>query len=102
VLAQHLGQSDQRAAAMLYHGTYFAIAVFFNLLWRYANRNLLGENVDVSTAHKISARYAVGPTLYLACIALAWVNVPVSLLLNVVLAVFFALPLPRAWRAANN
>src|SRR5580704_12294281 len=41
VLAQHLGQSDQRAAAMLYHGMYFAIAVFFNLLWGYANRNRL-------------------------------------------------------------
>jgi len=26
----------------------------------------------------------------------------VSLLLNVALAVFFALPLPRAWRAANK
>jgi uncharacterized membrane protein len=102
VLAQHLGQSDQRAAAMLYHGMYFAIAVFFNLLWGYANRNLLGEDVDVSTTGKISARYAVGPILYLVCIALAWVNVPVSLLLNVALAVFFALPLPRAWRAANK
>ena len=102
VLAQHLGQSDQRAAAMLYHGMYFAIAVFFNLLWRYANRNLLGENVDISATGKISARYAVGPILYLVCIAVAWVNVPVSLLLNVALAVFFALPLPRAWRAANK
>jgi uncharacterized membrane protein len=102
VLAQHLGQSDQRVAAMLYHGMYFAIAVFFNLLWGYANRNLLGENADVSAADKISARYAVGPILYLVCIALAWVNVPVSLLLNVGLAVFWALPLPRAWRAANE
>ena len=87
---------------MLYHGMYFAIAVFFNLLWGYANRNLLGENVDVSATDKISARYAVGPVLYLACIALAWVSVPVSLLLNVALAVFWALPLPRAWRAANK
>lgn len=102
VLAQHFGQSDQRAAAILYHGTYFAIAIFFNLLWRYANRHLLGEDADASTADKISAKYAVGPLLYLVCIALAWVNVPVSLLLNVALAVFFALPLHRAFRVAGK
>src|SRR5579863_1620565 len=79
VLAQHLGQGDQRVAAVLYHGTYFVIAVFFNLLWRYANRHLLGDNVDVVATDKISAKYAVGPVLYLACIALAWVNIPLKI-----------------------
>ena len=102
VLAQHLGQGDQRVAAVLYHGTYFVIAVFFNLLWRYANRHLLGDNVDVVATDKISAKYAVGPVFYLVCIALAWVNVPLSLLLNVALAVFFALPLHRALRVATK
>jgi uncharacterized membrane protein len=102
VLALHFGQSDQRAAAILYHGTYFAIAIFFNILWRYANRYLLGKDADPSTADKISAKYAVGPLLYLLCIALAWVNVPASLLVNVALAVFFALPPQRAWRAADK
>jgi uncharacterized membrane protein len=102
VLAQHLGGSDQRAAAILYHGTYFVIAVFFNILWRYASRNLLGKDADTGATSTISAQYAVGPLLYLACIALAWVNVPVSLLLNVGLAVFFALPSHRVVRAAGQ
>jgi uncharacterized membrane protein len=102
VLAQYLGQSDQRAAAILYHGTYFVIAVFFNILWRYANRHLLGDDVDAAVTDKISAKYAVGPVLYLVCIALAWLNVPLSLLLNVALAVFFALPLHRALRVTNK
>ncbi|HXR17087.1 MAG TPA: TMEM175 family protein [Terriglobales bacterium] len=102
VLAQHLGGSDQRAAAILYHGTYFVIAVFFNILWRYASRNLLGKDADAGATGTISAQYAVGPLLYLACIALAWVNVPVSLLLNVGLAVFFALPSHRVVRAAGQ
>lgn len=102
VLAQHLGQGDQRAAAILYHGTYFAIAIFFNILWSYASRHLLGKDADASAANKISAQYAVGPLLYLVCIALTWVNVPVSLLLNVALAVFFALPPHRAARDANR
>jgi len=99
VLAQHFGTGNQRAAAILYHGTYFAIAVFFNILWRYASRHLLGKEVDVATADKISAQYAFGPLLYLVCIALTWVNVPLSLLLNISLAVFFALPPHRAVRA---
>jgi uncharacterized membrane protein len=102
VLAQHFGQSDQRAAAILYHGTYFAIAVFFNILWGYSSRHLLGKEVDVSAAHKISAQYASGPLLYLVCVALTWVNVPLSLLLNVALAVFFALPPHRAVRVAGR
>jgi len=102
VLAQHLGQSDQRAAAILYHGTYFAIAIFFNILWRYASRHLLGKDVDISAADRISAQYAFGPLLYLVCIALTWVNVPASLLLNVALAVFFALPSHHAVRAVGR
>jgi len=102
VLAQHLGQSDQRAAAILYHGTYFVIAVFFNILWRYASGNSLGKDVDAAAANKISAQYAVGPLLYLVCIALTWVSVAASLLLNVALAVFFALPPQHAARAANR
>jgi uncharacterized membrane protein len=102
VLAQYLSRSDQRAAAILYHGTYFAIAIFFNILWRYASRHLLGKDADTSATGKISAQYAVGPLLYLVCIALTWVNVPLSLLLNVALAVFFALPSHRAVRAAGR
>jgi uncharacterized membrane protein len=102
VLAQHLGGADQRTAAILYHGTYFVIAVFFNILWRYASRNLLGKDADAGATGMISAQYAVGPLLYLACVALAWVNVPVSLLLNVGLAVFFALPSHRVVRAAGQ
>ena len=102
VLAQHLGSSNQRTAAILYHGTYFVIAIFFNVLWRYARRNLLGKDAEVSAADKISAQYAFGPLLYLVCIALTWVSVPVSLLLNILLAVFFALPPHRAVRGARG
>lgn len=102
VLAQHLGQSDQRAAAILYHGSYFVIAIFYNILWRYASRNLLGKDGDAAAANKISAQYAVGPLLYLACMALAWVNVAASLLMSVALAVYFALPPQQAARAAKR
>jgi uncharacterized membrane protein len=95
VLAVHLGRPDQRTAATLFNTTYFFIAVFFNILWRYASsakRGLLAVDVDMASIERISRQYAFGPMLYLACIALAWVSVPASLLVNIALACFFALP----------
>ena len=91
VLAQHLSGPDQRPAAVLYHGTYFAIAIFFNLLWGYARKRGMVEKTSES-ALRISVQYGVGPFSYLVCLLLVWISIPASLLLNVVLAVFYALP----------
>lgn len=94
VLATHLGGPDARTAALLFHATYLVIAIFFNLLWRYASsgrRRLLSSDVDTAAVKQITVRYAFGPLLYLACVALVWVNVFASLALNVGLAGFFAL-----------
>jgi uncharacterized membrane protein len=95
VLAAHLGGPDQRSAALLFNATYFFIAIFFNVLWRYACSNsyhLLAANVEHTEADSIYRQYAVGPLLYLVCLGLAWVSVSASLALNFGLAIFFALP----------
>jgi len=94
VLAAHLGQPGQRTATLLFNGTYFAIAVFFNLLWRHSSSkpHLLAEDVDMAAVHKISTQYSFGPILYFVCLALGWVSVPLSLALSLALACFFALP----------
>jgi uncharacterized membrane protein len=93
LLAQHLGQPDQAVAAEVYNGTYFVIAIFFNVLWWYVNRaHLLGQDGDVSTAKRISRQYAVGPLLYLICFGLTWISVGGSLAVSFGLAIFFALP----------
>jgi uncharacterized membrane protein len=95
VLAMHLGRPDQRTAALVFNATYFFIAVFFNVLWRYASsteRGLLAPDVDMASVKRISHQYAFGPMLYLVCLGLAWVSVPASLLMNIALACFFALP----------
>ncbi len=96
VLAAHLEGADARTAAMLYSAVYFVIAIFFNVLWHYAvSAGLLDEHYSES-AQAISRQYAVGPLLYLICIALAWVSPLLSLVLNAALAVFFALPARHA------
>ena len=95
VLAAHLGHRNQRVAAMLFHATYFVIAIFFNVLWRYAarpRRGLLARDADTAATEKITRQYAFGPLLYLICFALTCVSVPASLALNIALAFFFALP----------
>ncbi len=92
VLAESLGTPDARPAALLYNGTYVVIAILFNVLWRYAVRAELLEPESAASAEKISKQYAVGPLLYLAAFGLAWISVPASLALNVLLALFFALP----------
>jgi TMEM175 potassium channel family protein len=101
VLAQYLGKPDEKAATMLYAGTYVVVALFFNVLWRYAasGHRLLGEEVDEAEVNRITRQYAYGPLLYLACFALAYINVAASLALNVALAIFFALPPNKVTRA---
>ena len=65
------------------------------MLWRYAasrNGRLLAHDVDRSVADKLTQQYNLGPLAYLLAIALAWVSITASLLINLVLAFFFALP----------
>src|ERR1700694_1353118 len=65
VLAMYLGSSDERTAAVLYNATYVAVAVLFNLLWRYAvSRGLLDRSISSSAAALISRQYAIGPLMY--------------------------------------
>lgn len=95
VLAQNLGQPGERTATLLYSGTYVVIAIAFNVLWRYATsskRRLLGPDVDATAVRQIGLQYSFGPLFYVVCFVLAWVSVPASLVLNVALACFFALP----------
>jgi uncharacterized membrane protein len=95
VLAAQLGHTDQRLAVLLFSGTYFFIAVFFNLLWRYATspkRHLVVPDTDAAAIEGITRQYAFGPVFYLACVGLAFVSVAASLAMNFALACFFAMP----------
>jgi uncharacterized membrane protein len=95
VLAAHLGHPGARTAVIVYDSSYLGIAVFFSLLWRYAasrDGHLLDKSVDHETAEKLTQQYNYGPLAYAIAIALAWVSISASLLINLVLAFFFALP----------
>lgn len=92
LLAAHLRGADARTAAAVFNGTYVLIAIFFNVLWHHAVDCGLLDSTTMESAHSISRQYAIGPIAYLACFGLTWVSVTLSLALNILLAVFFALP----------
>ena len=93
LLAAYYGRAgEQKLAAGIFNGTYFAIAIFFNLLWRHALAAGLLDAETLESAHSLTRQYAVGPLMYLVCLLLSAIHVPTSLALNVALALFFALP----------
>lgn len=102
VLAERLRSFDKEVAVMFFNGAYVVIAIFFNLLWRYATHNdrLLAHDTDMKTVQAITRQYALGPLAYLVCFGLAWVSVAASLALNFALAIFFVLS-PKPWKQAE-
>jgi uncharacterized membrane protein len=96
LLATHyLSAADRVVAAAVFNGTYLVIAIFFNVLWHHAVKSGLLDAATLESASSISKQYAVGPVAYLVCFGLSWISVPASILMNVVLAIFFAIP-PKA------
>src|SRR5262249_22190872 len=89
---------NQREAAIVYNGAYVVIAIVYNVLWRHAShkRRLLDDRAHAAQVKRITDAYRLGPLWYIAALLLALVHVPASLLLNIVLAVYFALPRTHA------
>ena len=72
VLAEHLTGHDQRDAGILYAASFLAIALVFNLMWRYVVRMRLAiRHLDVAA---ISKQYLMGPVFYAALVVIALVN----------------------------
>ena len=92
VLAQNFGHPGERTAALFYAGTMLAVALLYNVLWRYAaiGGRLLAKEGDRKAEREMTWRYAVGPISYAAALGLALVSVPVSLGLQFATALFFA------------
>jgi len=98
VLATYLGHPGDRTAAMFYAGTFVLIAIAFNVLWRYMSSRRAGLMRVPHDHHEVLAthsQYRLGPFFYLATFAIAFWNATASLIGNLALALFFAMP-PRA------
>lgn len=94
LVAQYLTNPTEHLAALVYSGTNILLAICFNLLWRYAahKNRLLDKRSDPQAVKAISQQYLFGPLLYAVAFGLAWISVPASLAVIILLAVFFAFP----------
>jgi hypothetical protein len=94
LLAEYLLQPDGRIAANLYTGTFLAISLAFDALWRHASTRLLAleaTSAKRSEATLITKRYRFGPPLYLLAFGVSFASEAWSIALCLLLALFFAL-----------
>jgi MFS family permease len=97
LLAEYVRKPEQRTTAVaVYSGTLAVTAIFFTILWLYAagNYRLVDRNLHPALLRSMTRRYVVGMALYILAFALAFINVVVTLLLIVGLALLFVLPEP--------
>jgi uncharacterized membrane protein len=99
LLAEYLVGPGQRVAGIVYAASFFALAIVFNVMWRYVVRQKLAkEHLDVPA---ITRQYAAGPVLYGVLVAIAAANAVACLLVSAAVAVYFALP-PRLWHRGRQ
>ena len=95
LLAQQYSEHPEgHVAALLYTGTNVILAICFNLLWRYASHHnrLLDQKSDPIDVQGVSRQYILGPIIQLLIFVVAWINVPVAIVLNLAMALIFAFP----------
>ena len=96
LLAEHLlgAHADQQIAALVYAGSFLALAIVFNVMWRYAvGVRIVSDDVNVAG---ITRQYALGPILYAVLVGVAYVDAEWCLVLSALIAFYFALP-PSLW-----
>lgn len=98
LMALSVGTMRMRDAALLYNGSYLAIALLYNLLLFTCVRRELVDRGYEGVQH-IARRYAIGPSMYLACLVITWWSVPASLALNGAMALYFLLAPRTALRS---
>jgi uncharacterized membrane protein len=92
LLARFLDHPDANVAAMFYNAAFLASALAFQLIWRHASSQLLADDADPASVLAITRQYRFGPAIYVALIVVAFFAPTASLLLNLAIAVFFAIP----------
>ena len=96
LLAEYIESQERTTAVAVYTSTLAMTAVFFTLLRYYAANGyrLVDRNLDPATLRAMTRRYIAGMVLYVATFALTFVNVVLSLVLVIGLALLFVLPEP--------
>lgn len=92
LIAEHLrgAHGDQQTAGVVYAASLLAIAIAFNVLWRYAIRiKAVGDDDNVGA---ITRQYSTAPVIYTGLLATALVSADVCLVISALYALYFASP----------
>jgi TMEM175 potassium channel family protein len=95
LVAAYIRDPDSRSVATaVYAGAMVAIAVMFNLVWRYAaaNHRLLVPGISDVALAKMNRNYLAGPVIYAATLLIAFVEPYASLIAFAALDVYWLLP----------
>jgi uncharacterized membrane protein len=95
LVAENIRNADGRmVAALVYGGNMVAIAIMYNVVWRYAagGLRLLDPASDPVAVERITRSYSLGPVSYIAATLLALVDPWISLIAFAVMALFWMLP----------
>ncbi len=96
VLAAYMRDNDQALAATLAYGSNFTVlAVFWNVVWRYAShdRRLIDEHVSDARVRMRTRRNVFGPFMYGAGLPLAFVSTWAAIGLWCAIGLYFLLPI---------
>ena len=95
LLARYLDHPDSRVAAILYNSTFLFSALAFQWLLRHASArsgHLIDAAADPESVVAIKRQYRFGPLLYVLLILVSCISAIASLVFNLALAIFFAMP----------
>jgi uncharacterized membrane protein len=95
LVAEYVRNSDTRAlATAVYCGTMTAIAIMFNVVWRYAGTGhpLLVPGITDEALAKMNRDYLAGPVVYAVTTVVAFIEPYVSLVIIIALCVYWLLP----------
>jgi TMEM175 potassium channel family protein len=88
------GGADERVAAVLYTGVMTLMGASFGGLWSYASRHrwLLGDSLSTEEIRARTRRSMIGTPVYALAMLVGLVSAAACLVINALLAVYYALP----------
>jgi uncharacterized membrane protein len=96
IVAEYLeSPGEQRTAMLIFSAMWLMVAIMINLLWWSARRHhLVVPGLDARVLRGITRRYLVGLLLYLLALALCLVSFEATMVVYVIVGVYYTLPGP--------
>jgi uncharacterized membrane protein len=94
LVGQYVGHRDAWLAGLIYGVSALLIAFWYTLFVLHLRRHpeLLASGYTVAHVTALANAYRLGPVGYITAILLSFVSVPMSLVVHLAIAIYFALP----------